>query len=241
MNDIPDKSIDMVLCDLPYGTTSFGWDTIIPFDGLWEQYRRIVKDDAAICLFGIEPFTSKLILSNLEMFKYNWFWNKRSAGGYVSAKLKPMNTMETISVFSLGVTANGSKRNMKYYPQGLKPYNKIARRGNKPEKENIYFRQSTSDNQNFQEWTNYPKNYLEFPYEKQTVHPTQKPVPLLEYLIKTYTNEGEIVLDNCMGSGSTGVACLNTNRDFIGIELEEKYFNIAKQRIETHEFYTSEW
>ena len=231
MKDIPDKSIDMILCDLPYGTTACKWDVVIPFDKLWEQYNRIIKDNGAIVLFGGEPFTSKLINSNIEMFKYNWYWNKNSSSGFVNAKLKPMNTIETISVFSKGKTSNGNKNNMPYYPQGLKPYNKMAKRGNKPGKENTYYRPSTKDNCNFQEWTNYPKNYLEFNYQKNAVHPCQKPTDLLEYLIKTYTYENETVLDNCMGSGSTGVACVNTNRDFIGIEKEKKYFEIAKNRI----------
>lgn len=231
MKDIPDKSIDMILCDLPYGTTACKWDVVLPFNKLWEQYNRIIKDNGAIVLFGSEPFTSNLIMSNLEMFKYNWYWNKNSASGFVNAKLKPMNTMEIISVFSKGKTSNGNKNNMVYYPQGLIPFNKITKRGNKPGKENSFYRPSTKDNCNFQEWTNYPKNYLEFNYQKNAVHPTQKPVDLCEYLIKTYTKENELVLDNCMGSGTSGVAAVNTNRDFIGIEKELKYFEIAKERI----------
>lgn len=232
MKDIPDGSVDMILCDLPYGTTACKWDNVIPLEPLWEQYNRIIKKNGAICLFGSEPFASQLILSNIEMFKYNWYWNKRSSGGFVNAKRKPMNTVEVISCFSKGNTANGSKNNMNYYPQGLKPFNKMQTRGNKPNKENTYFRPSTANNRNFQQWTNYPKNYLEFSYQKHAVHPAQKPVPLLEYLIRTYTSEGETVLDNCMGSGSTGVACVNTNRNFIGMELDQQYFEITKKRIE---------
>lgn len=235
MKDILDKSVDMVLCDLPYGTTSCRWDSIIPFDFLWDSYKRIVKDNGAICLFGAEPFSSKLRLSNLEMFKYDWYWNKRSTSGFVNAKLKPMNTIEIVSVFSKGKTSNGNKNNMIYFPQGLKLYNKNVKRGNKKGKENTYYRLSTASNCNFQKFTNYPRNYLEYPYQKNALHPTQKPVPLLEYLIKTYSNEGEVVLDNTMGSGSTGVACVNTGRSFIGIEKDDHYFEVAKERIEQAE------
>lgn len=231
MNDLEDKSVDMVLCDLPYGTTPCKWDKIVPLDKLWSHYKRVIKDNGAIVLFSGEPFTSKLILSNLDMYKYSWYWNKNNAGGFVNAKLKPMNTIEVITVFSKGKTSNGNKNNMVYYPQGLKPYNKVVRSGNKKGKENTYYRPSTSSNKHFQEWTNYPRNYLEFSYQKRAVHPTQKPVPLLEYLVKTYTKESELVLDNCMGSGSTGIACVNTKRNFIGMELERKYFDIAVNRV----------
>ena len=231
MKSIPEHSIDMILTDPPYGTTACKWDSIIPFNKMWEQLNRITKSNSAIVLFGAEPFTSKLIVSNIEMFKYNWYWNKNSTSGFVNAKLKPMNTIEIISVFSKGKTSNGNKNNMPYYPQGLKPYNKMTTRGNKEGKENTYFRPSTSANCNFQEWTNYPRNYLEFGYQKKAVHPTQKPTDLLEYLIKTYTLEGEIVLDFTMGSGSTGVACIYTDRNFIGIELDKTYFDIASKRI----------
>ena len=232
MKNIPDKSVDMILCDLPYGTTSCRWDSIIPFDFLWDSYKRIVKDNGAICLFGAEPFSSKLRLSNLEMFKYDWYWNKTSSSGFVNAKLKPMNTMETISVFSKGKTANGNKNNMVYYPQGLKPYGKLSKKGNKQGADGTYWRPSTI-NAYKQEWTNYPFNYLDFSIRtiKEKLHPTQKPTALLEYLIKTYTLEGETVLDNTMGSGSTGVACVNTGRNFIGIEKDDHYFDVACDRI----------
>lgn len=231
MKDIPDNSIDLILCDLPYETTASKWDKLIPFDKLWEQYKRIIKNNAAIVLFGAEPFTSKLILSNLDMFKYNWYWNKNSSAGFVNAKLKPMNTIETISIFSKGKTSNGNKNNMKYYPQGLKPYNKMSRKGNTPDQDNTYYRPSTTDAY-LQQWTNYPKNYLQFNKQQKAVHPCQKPLDLLEYLINTYSKENETVLDNCMGSGSCGVAAVNTNRNFIGIEKDDKYFEIAKNRIE---------
>lgn len=195
MKDIPVKSIDMILCDLPYGTTACKWDNVIPF----------------------EPFSSALRMSNIKNYKYDWIWRKSNISNFLNAKKQPLKEYETISVFNSKV----------YYPQGLvkniKGYNK--RHGKNPETV------GKIQNSNKSEWTNYPKNILEFKSQRG-IHPTQKPVDLLEYLIKTYTLEGETVLDNCMGSGSTGVACINTNRNFIGMELEEKYFDIAKNRIE---------
>ena len=231
MKDIPDKSIDLVLTDPPYGTTACKWDTIIPFEPLWEQYKRIIKDNRAIVLTACQPFTSKLVMSNIEMFKYTWAWNKKGNGGFVNAKNKPLNTMEDICIFSFGTCANCSNKNMIYNPQGLKPYGKETKRGSKQGKENTYWRPSTNSGVSFQEFTNYPRNYLEYHYQTGAIHPTQKPVPLFEYLIKTYTNEGDLVLDNCMGSGTTAVACINTNRNYIGIEKEQRYFDIAQERI----------
>lgn len=235
MKNISDKSIDMILCDLPFGMTSSKWDKVIPFEELWQQYKRIIKDNRAIVLFSAQPFTSKLITSNLEWFKYEWVWVKNNAVGFVNAKLKPMNKHESLCVFSNGKTSNGNKNNMLYNPQGLLPYNKPMRSGNKKGKDNTYWRPSlkSSNNEEYiQQWTNYPTTILEFDKVAKAVHPTQKPVALLEYMIRTYTNENEVVLDNCMGSGSTGIACVNTNRNFIGIELDEKYFNIAKDRMQ---------
>jgi site-specific DNA-methyltransferase (adenine-specific) len=236
MRDIPDQSVDMILCDLPYGngTTSCKWDSIIPFDSLWEQYNRVIKGTGAIVLFGSEPFSSKLRLSNLDMFKYDWVWVKNNAVGFVNAKLKPMSKHETISVFSKGKTANRNPNNMPYFPQGLIPCGKELRSGNKKGKDNTYWRPSLKSSNGggyIQEFTNYPATVLFFDKVQKAVHPTQKPVDLLEYLIKTYTSEGDTVLDNCMGSGSTGVACVNTNRSFIGIELDPKYFEIGCTRI----------
>lgn len=236
MKNIPDKSVGMILCDLPFGITSSKWDKVIPFEPLWEQYKRIIKTNGAICLFGAEPFASELRTSNIDQFKYDWVWIKNNAVGFVNAKLKPMNKHEVICVFSEGKTSNGNKNNMPYFPQGLIPYNKEARSGNKKGKDNTYWRpslKSSNEGGYIQEFTNYPTTVLQFNKVQKAVHPTQKPVPLLEYLIQTYTNDGEIVLDNCMGSGSTGVACVNTNRNFTGIELNKEYFNIAKERIET--------
>lgn len=231
MGDIPDNSIDLILCDLPYGTTACEWDNIIPFEPLWAHYKRIIRGNGAIVLFGVEPFSTQLRHSNLSMYKYDWIWAKNRPGGFVNAKLRPMNKHEVVSVFSKGKTANGSKDNMPYYPQGLVEVNRQISKGKSYKgRENTYWR--PSHDSYVQRFTNYPTTVLTFDKLSKPVHPTQKPVALLEYLIKTYTNEGETVLDNCMGSGSTGVACVNTCRRFIGIELDRKYFNIAKQRIE---------
>ena len=223
--------VDAVITDPPYGTTACKWDSVIPFEEMWKRLKDLIKSNGAICLFGTEPFSSKLRISNLEMFKYDWYWNKNHGSGFVNAKLKPMNTIEIISIFSKGKTSNGNKNNMIYNPQDLIPFNKITKRSNKKNKDNTFYRPSTASNQNFQEWTNYPRNYLEYGYEKKLVHPTQKPLALMEYLIKTYTNEDDIVLDFTMGSGTTGVACKRTGRNFIGIELDLNYYMIAQERI----------
>lgn len=235
LKELPDKSVDMVLCDLPYGTTACKWDAVIPFEPLWEQYKRVIKGNGAIVLFGAEPFSTELRHSNLAMYKYNWIWVKNNSVGFVNAKLKPMNKHEVISVFSKGKTSNGNSNNMPYYPQGLVPYNKELRNGNKKGKDNSYWRPSLKSSNGggyVQQFTNYPTSVLQFDKVTKAVHPTQKPVELLEYLIKTYTNPGETVLDNCMGSGSTCVAAVNTGRHYIGFELNHEYFEIAKQRIE---------
>ncbi len=216
MKDIPDGSVDMILCDLPYGTTACKWDVVIPFNLLWEQYNRVIKEGGAIALFGAEPFASELRHSNLNAYKYDWYWKKGNAKtGHLNAHRRPLFCIETISVFNTG----------RYNPQNLKPYNKVTKRGHNGD---CY---GTSKQENFQAFTNYPTHLLDFGRDEDKKHSTQKPVALLEYLVKTYTNPGEVVLDNCMGSGSTGVACVNTARHFIGIELDPNYFNIASQRI----------
>lgn len=226
MKDIPDKSIDMILCDLPYGTTSCKWDVIIPLDKLWEQYNRIIKINGAIILFGSQPFTSTLITSNIKNYKHSWVWNKNAGANFMNVKYMPLKIHEDIIVFS-----NSGKVN--YYPQMVK--GKMRKKGGYHQEvsNSIYgserhLKQDPNENDLY-----YPKSIIEFTNasRKGKIHPTQKPVPLIEYLIKTYTNEGETVLDNCMGSGSTGVACINTNRNFIGIELDEKYYKIACERI----------
>lgn len=230
MKKIPDGSVDMILCDLPYGTTSCKWDIVLPFDKLWEQYNRIIKDTGAIVLFGTEPFSSYLRLSNLKMYKYDWKWIKSKVGNFLNCKNSPLKKYEDVICFSKGTIANGSPRLMQYYPQGLIEINAERNDTRKKSDTTIGTRPNRSGSY-VQKYTNYPNNLLQFDSE-EGLHPTQKPVELLEYLIKTYTNEGEIVLDNCMGSGSTGVACVNTNRNFIGMELDESYFDIAKERIE---------
>ena len=234
MNNIDDDSVDMILCDLPYGTTACKWDIIIPFDKLWEHYNRIIKEKGVIVLFGQEPFCSYLRLSNIKMWRYDWYWKKTKQGNFAQAPYMPLKNIEIISVFAKGNITKNSAIKMTYIPQDTKSCNKINNGGNKANK-NFRPNRKLKQVNHVQTITNYPKQLLEFDSCHKFVHPTQKPVELLEYLIRTYTNESDIVLDNCMGSGSTGIACLNTNRNFIGIELDENYFKIAKDRIEKQE------
>lgn len=231
LKTIPDKSIDLVLTDVPYGTTACKWDNVIPFEPMWMELKRIRKKNKAIAIFGAEPFSSMLRASNICEFKYDWVWVKNRPTGFVNAKLMPMKAVEIISIFSDGKTSNGNQNNMAYFPQGIVKVDKITRSPSKPKNENSYSRPSHSK-EYFQEYSNYPNNVLNFNKDdKHRLHPTQKPVALLEYLIKTYTNEGDTVLDFTMGSGSTGVAAKNLNRNFIGIEKDDKYFEIAQKRI----------
>ena len=219
MKDIPNKSIDMVLCDLPYGTTRNKWDSVIPLDKLWKQYERIIKDNGAIVLFSQMPFSAELVHSNLKLFKYEWIWQKDNGTGFLNAKKMPLKIHENILVFY--------KKLPLYNPQmrtGFKPYK--CKQGRHSTNYGAYEQGHITESNG----ERYPIDIIEFKKDSG-LHPTQKPVALLEYLIKTYTNEGETVLDNCMGSGSTGVACVNTNRNFIGYELDEKYFEIAEKRI----------
>lgn len=222
MSDIPDKSVDMILCDLPYGTTNCKWDTIIPFEQLWQQYSRITKDNSAIVLFAAQPFTTKLINSNLKNFRYCWYWKKNNVTGGIYCKYQPMRCIEDICVFY--------KKMPKYYPQGLKELKKPIVK--QPRQSSVYNEKKIPT---VQTHIGYPKHLLEFKNDavgnKKRLHPTQKPVDLLEYLVKTYTNKSDVVLDNCMGSGSTGVACVNTARNFIGIEKDSHYYNVAAARI----------
>lgn len=223
MKEIETGSIDLVLCDLPYGTTSCRWDSIINLDELWKEYDRVTKENAAIVLFSAQPFTTKLINSNMKNYRYSWYWMKNNSTGHVFAKYQPMRRVEDINVFY--------KKKPLYIPQGLKKLDVPKKRQKKrTDKEMIYDQESLLKPYE-QKYTNYPNNVLEFKKEAKCVHPTQKPVLLLEYLIKTYTREGEVILDNCMGSGSTGVAAANTNRRFIGIEKDEEYYAISKERI----------
>lgn len=232
MKNIPDQSIDMVLTDPPYGTTACKWDVIIPFDEMWKELKRIIKPNGAILLFGSEPFSSQLRMSNLKMFKYDWIWKKTIASNFLNAKNRPKTNYELIHVFSSGTTANRSKRLMPYFPQGLLPLNKIVNGRGKGGRSNDHgIERPSRKDKILQQFTNYPNQVLEFNSQSKTVHPTQKPVALLEYLIKTYTLENETVLDFTAGSFSTGVACVNLNRKFIGIEKEKKYFDIGVDRI----------
>ena len=236
MQKIPDKSIDMILADLPYGTTACKWDEIIPFEPLWKQYNRIIKDNGAIVLTASQPFTTALISSNIENFKYCWYWDKINSGGFATAKYKPLSVFEDICIFS----KNNNKIN--YYPQMV-----LAKEKNKRPRNNTYKRKDINSqgmasgifktSKNHNENLRYPKNRLVYNNRVGELNalnrlaPTQKPVELFEYLIKTYTNEGDIVLDNVAGSGTTGVACINLNRDFILIEKELNYYEIIKERL----------
>ena len=229
MRNISDKSIDMVLCDLPYGQTQRNrWDIIIPFEPMWEQYERVIKDNGVIALFANGMFTAELMLSNKAMWKYNLVWDKVLPSGFLNAKKMPMRSHEDICVFY--------KKLPIYNPQ-MTQGKKCHSRGNAIGKSQEVFSRNTNYGSFNAVQTEgdlkYPKSIITYqkPHPSTTVHPTQKPVELLEWLIKTYTNEGDTVLDNCMGSGSTGVACINTNRNFIGLELDETYFNIARVRM----------
>lgn len=233
MGQIPSASVDMVLCDLPYGTTACTWDSVIPFNLLWGRYEKLLKSNGSVILTASQPFTTALIASNYEWFKYALVWEKSRATGHVHAKNKPMKKHEDILVFSLGNTGHSSQsaNRMVYNPQGLSKLQnpRLRKEGGSS---NAVMSKRPSHKDTIQEVTGYPTSVLRFTSEGSTVHPTQKPVALLEYLIKTYTNPGDVVLDNTMGSGSTGVACANTGRRFIGIEKDEKYFQIAKKRVE---------
>lgn len=234
MRGIPDKSVDMILCDLPYGTTACKWDTIIPFEPLWAEYERIIKDNGAIVLTASQPFTTALIASNMRLFKYCWYWNKSKPNGFQHAKNRPMTKVEEVCVFSkapMGHVSQLGEKRMRYNPQGItsvgtKKVTAVAHGRTIGARPNQVGRE-------YEAFTNFPHSVLEFPNVtgKQALHPTQKPVALFEYLIRTYTNEGEVVLDNCLGSGTTAVAAINTCRNFIGIERDQEYVAIANQRI----------
>jgi site-specific DNA-methyltransferase (adenine-specific) len=225
---IPDKSIDMILCDLPYGTTACKWDTIIPFEPLWAQYERLIKDNGAIVLTASQPFTTKLVASNMELFRYEWIYEKTKASNFMLAKKQPMKHHENVCVFY--------KKQPTYNPQ-MTQAEKLDRRKNTGVyecKEDKIWGGGVKAYRNLENGYRYPKSVQRFNNSDKTkiLHPTQKPVALFEYLIRTYTNEGEIVLDNCMGSGTTAIAALNTNRKFIGFETEPAYIEIANKRID---------
>jgi len=229
---IADKSVDLILTDPPYGTSACKWDSVIPFDKMWVQLQRLIKENKPIILFGSEPFSSYLRTSNIKWFKYDWIWEKQRGSNFLNYKYQPSKNYEIISVFSNGATSfvkNNS--NCPYNPQMIEgiPYEmKQGKGGDAVVREGSRIGKNIITKNN---GTRYPNAIQKFNSDKEKLHPTQKPVALLEYLIKTYTNENDTVLDFTMGSGSTGVACKNLNREFIGIELDEKYFNIAKERI----------
>ena len=226
MKEIPDGSVDMILCDLPFGTTKNPWDVPLPFEPLWEQYNRIIKGNGAIVLFSQMPFTAQLVMSNPKYFRYEWIWQKTKCSGFMNAKKMPLKQHENILVFY--------KKLPTYNPQGIKTGVSIKTGRSRKGNSRNYGKTGCGNPDYIQTTSNYPKDIIMFsnPSNKGHLHSNQKPVALLEYLIKTYTNEGDVVLDNCMGSGSTGVAAVNTGRRFIGIELEQDYFEIAQNRID---------
>ena len=237
MPRIQDASIDFILCDLPYGTSVVHkWNKALPLDKVWAEYERVIKPNGVICLFGTQPFTSQLICSNIELFRCMWFWEKETPTGFLNSNYKPLNSIEEIAVFSKAKIGSLAKNPIPYHPPTLKKIEKTKKNSvdntwrlamGYQSKNN----QLNTEKEYVQKYTNYPTSILKYAREKNQVHPTQKPTALLEFLIKTYTNENEVVLDNCMGSGSTGVACINTNRHFIGIEKEKDYYDMALKRI----------
>lgn len=251
MSEIEDNSVHLILADLPYGTTDrsgkkgsriFKWDSVIPLDALWEQYKRILVKNGSVVLTADQPFTSQLVMSNLEWFKYEWIWKKSRTTGFFTANYRPMKSTEDIVVFSEGGAAAASRHtgNMTYNPQGLiekrvKKKNSRKRLGKILGVEEFVGKNNKmlGDSEYEQKYTNYPTEILEFAIENDSPHPTQKPVPLMEYLVRTYSNPGETVLDNVMGSGTTGVAAAQAGRSFIGMELDDKFYDYAADRIRT--------
>lgn len=215
---VEDKSIDMILCDLPYGTTQNKWDSVIDLDKLWSEYNRVIKDNGAIVLFSAQPFTSTLVSSNYKNYKYSWYWLKNRATGVLNAKKQPLRNIEEICVFNV----------KKYKPQGLIEVNQPSRNS---KKDYDNYGKGTSK-QYTQKYTNYPKQLIEFDSVQRTIHPTQKPLSLIEYMIRTYTNEGDLILDNTCGSGTTGRGAKNLNRDYIMMEQDEAYYEIANKRLQ---------
>jgi site-specific DNA-methyltransferase (adenine-specific) len=234
MSRIPEKSIDMILCDLPYGTTACKWDVIIPFEPLWKQYERVIKENGAIVLTASQPFTSALVMSNPKMFRYEWVWLKTFFTGFMSASKIPMKAHENILVFY--------KSQPTYNSQLLKRTEaELKRRVNIRTEKHLtdtylggHLSYCKERKDSFYKFANSVINAKAHKIHDRGLHPTQKPIALFEYLIKTYTNEGKTVLDNCMGSGTTAIACINTNRNYIGFEKEEKYYNIIQERIKKH-------
>lgn len=228
MKEIPDGSVDAIICDPPYGVVSCGWDSVIPFEPMWSELKRIIKPNGAIVLFGSEPFSSTLRMSNIKQYKYDWVWNKTKPQGFLNAKARPLVEHELIHIFS-GGTCTSTSKTMTYNPQGLFTVDRTLINTNM---ETMGYSESRKAGSSYkQTQSGYPRSILRYSHDQSKLHPTQKPVALLEYLIKTYTNEGETVLDFTAGSFSTGVACVNTNRKGIMIEMDENYFNIGVNRI----------
>ena len=235
MRYIPNQSIDLILTDLPYGTSASSWDKKIPMKELWAEYERIIKPNRAIVLFSQQPFTSLLITSNLKLWKYNWVWEKDNATNFLNSHYQPMKITEDICVFGTGATSYSKNENMIYNPQYEKgkPYTIVSgnQKDNSAVTRGVEGRKKVGGFKTENEGIRYPKNIIKFNRDKEKLHPTQKPVALIEYLIRTYSNKNEVVLDSCMGSGTTAIAALNTQRDYIGFELDKKYYDIIADRL----------
>ena len=236
MKQIPDGSIDCVICDLPYGTTACKWDSVIPFEPLWEQYKRVIKPTGAIVLFSQQPFTSALIMSNIEMWKYNWLWQKDSGSNFLNAHHQPLKITEDICVFGYAATTESKKGvYLAYNPQmrkGFKPYKCVSG----AQREDTAMVRGVCQAQNggtltVSDGSRYPVNLIQFTRDKERLHPTQKPVDLVAYLVRTYTNPNDVILDNCMGSGTTAIAAMREGRHFVGYELNKEYYDKACERI----------
>jgi site-specific DNA-methyltransferase (adenine-specific) len=226
MQHIPDKSVDMILCDLPYGTTACEWDKVLPLDELWKQYKRILKEDGVVVLTASQPFTTDLINSNRDWFRYEIIWMKSRKTNFANVNNMPLKSHENILVFYKKLPTH-NQTNLKKLQKPVKSWRKNGKGGN------LYDNKLQTDKKRLQEYTNYNESVIKFNNEHNVnAHPTQKPVELFRYLIKTYTNEGELVLDNCIGSGTTAVACKQANRNFIGIELSQEYVDIANKRLQ---------
>ena len=239
MQKIESSSVDAIITDPPYGTTACKWDSVIDFGLMWGQLNRVIKPNGAIVLFGSEPFSSALRMSNIKNYKYDWYWKKNKVTGFTQCKNKPMKNIELISIFSKGTTVHKSqsKNRMTYNPQDIIRIDKTRKNG-KSKFGTINGKRPSHQDTYKQQFTNYPKMVIDFKSDTNLIHPTQKPVALMEYLIKTYTNEGETVLDFTMGSGTTGVAAKNLNRSFIGIEQDPNYFKIAEERINKQDLFS---
>lgn len=236
MRSVPSASVDMILCDMPYGTTACSWDSVIPFAPLWSEYWRIAKPNAAVVLTASQPFTSALVMSQIDRFKYEWIWCKNRPTNFAHAKNKPMKKHENVLVFSQGTTVHTSQSDtrMPYFPQGTIPIKPKAVTKKQSEKTDAFFADRPGHGEFVRNKTGFPHSLLEFATDQLGLHPTAKPVALFEYLIRTYTNEGNTVMDNCLGSGTTAIAAENTGRRWIGIERDPTYFGAACDRIARH-------